>query len=206
MGTSIRIIALINVCQFLYTSNAIAEQNLNVSKKDGALICLTLPITKITDRPQPYKDFCNRNPIECSSDGASQIELNAKTLSTMIRVNGKVNREITFALDIDQYNQEEYWELPRSGSGDCEDIALEKRRRLAQEGFPRAAMRIIVGSHKEHLYSHAMLSVETSNGIYILDMSSEEVTPCYLTQYNFEAKERSDGMWNRYDQKYWPLD
>jgi len=204
MWTSIRIIALVNVCLFLYTSNAIAEQNLKAFKNNGALILFT--IAKITDRPQPYKDFCNRNPIECSSDGASQIMLNAKTMSTMIRVNSKVNQEIAFALDIDQYNQEEYWELPRSGSGDCEDIALEKRRRLAQEGFPRAAMRIIIGNHRKNLYSHAMLSVETSNGIYILDMSNEKATPCYHTQYNFEAKERSDGMWNRYDQKYWSLD
>jgi len=189
MWTSIRIIALVNVCLFLYTSNAIAEQNLKAFKNNGALILFTLPIAKITDRPQPYKDFCNRNPIECSSDGASQIMLNEKTMSTMIRVNSKVNQEIAFALDIDQYNQEEYWELPRSGSGDCEDIALEKRRRLAQEGFPRAAMRIIIGNHREnHLLQRTVPSNYYFAGRWIIAVYS-----WWVTKLGWPPNKRSSG-------------
>lgn len=37
--------------------------------------------------------------------------------------------------DLDNYGSEEVWAYPE-GSGDCEDYALEKRKRLSGAGLP----------------------------------------------------------------------
>ena len=62
--------------------------------------------------------------------GDETVGLNAAKKLQMIRINRQINRAIRFASDMEQYGKEEYWEYPISGFGDCEDMALEKRRRL----------------------------------------------------------------------------
>jgi predicted transglutaminase-like cysteine proteinase len=118
-------------------------------------------------------------------------------------VNAAVNREIRLVLDVMQYDREEYWTLPENGRGDCEDKALEKRRRLAEMGLPRGAMRMALVFHRRLLTSHGVLTVETTAGTYVLDSATDEVQRWDQTPYNFEARERPDGRWTRFDQAQW---
>jgi len=135
--------------------------------------------------------------------GPTIIELTAKTKSLLLDINTTVNFEIRFALDKIQYNQEEFWTYPISGMGDCEDVALEKRFRLTKFGIPRGALRIAIVHSKRTLTSHALLLVETTHGTYAMDRFTDQVLLWYQLPYNFEARERPDGKWERFDQSIW---
>jgi predicted transglutaminase-like cysteine proteinase len=164
---------------------------------------LNLPVFEIRFTFQPYADFCRRNPGECDMSGDCEIQHTKRLVDRLVQVNAAVNREILFASDKAQYGAEEYWSYPSTGWGDCEDMALEKRRRLVLSGMPRGALRMAIGHHRRFLHSHCLLSVETSRGTYILDTLTDEVLLWRLTPYDFESRERTDGRWDRYDQGMW---
>lgn len=164
---------------------------------------LSLPVVRVVERYPPYADFCRRHPSECDLSG-SPVLLHGTDLMDTIRVtNVTVNLEIKFMLDISQYNAEEYWALPTSGYGDCEDLALEKRSRLVKAGAAPSALRLAFVFHRRYLNSHCVLTVETSEGTYILDSYTDDVSLWDQVPYNFEARERTDGLWDRFDQIYW---
>ena len=164
---------------------------------------LNLPIEQLRGTFEPYADFCRRNPEGCDLSGESVITLSRGTLALLRRINRTVNQEIECISDMFEFGKEEYWAYPVNGRGDCEDIALEKRRRLVRLGLPRGALRIATAQHRVSLYSHALLTVETSVGTYALDEDNDDIALWYVTQYNFESRERSDGRWERYNQAFW---
>ena len=164
---------------------------------------LSLPVVGVEDRYPPYADFCRRHPEECVLSGAGAVAFSDDLMRKLSEVNLAVNTEIRFAFDANQYGVEEYWALPSSGYGDCEDLALEKRSRLATSGVPRGALRLAIVFHKRYLNSHCVLTVETSKGTYILDSFTNRVCRWDKTPYNFEVRERTDGLWDRFDQTGW---
>jgi predicted transglutaminase-like cysteine proteinase len=164
---------------------------------------LHLPVAEVVERHPPYADFCRRTPRECDLRGATVLPLNPALLDSLSTINLAVNNEIEFALDIEQYNVEEHWALPDSGRGDCEDMALEKRSRLVRSGLAPGALRLALVFHRILLSSHCVLTVETSGGTYLLDSFTSEVLRWDRTPYNFEARERPDGLWDRFDQTRW---
>lgn len=164
---------------------------------------INLPVMEVGFEYPPYADFCSRNPRECDAFGKSVISFNEFPRELFILINQEVDADIKFAEDREEYNKEDYWDFPVNGRGDCEDIALEKRRRLASLGIPRAALRLIVGQHKRSLYSHAILSIETTEGTFILLENLSYLPLWHQIEYNLEMRERSDGNWDRYDQRYW---
>ena len=164
---------------------------------------LSLPVVRVVDRFPPYEDFCRRQPDECDLSGDTVAIHSPELIRKLNEINSSVNHEIRFALDASQYGSEEHWALPVSGYGDCEDLALEKRSRLAAAGVTRGALRLAFVFHKRRLNSHGILTVETSKGTYILDSSTDEVFRWDQAFYNFEARERTDGRWDRFDQTGW---
>jgi len=167
---------------------------------------LSLPVISVVDRYPPYADFCRRHPRECELTGAASIPSHPDMMQALESTNVAVNAEIGFMSDISQYNAEDHWALPVSGYGDCEDLALEKRSRLTASGIPRAALRLAFVSHRRLLNAHCVLTVETTEGTYVLDSYSNEVSRWDRIPYNFEARERIDGFWDRFDQDYWRYD
>lgn len=103
-------------------------------------------------------------------------------------INRRVNREVQKAEDFDLYGMIEYWSLPRviDGKmyGDCEDYALEKRRRLIEAGVPAAAlsMAVAVTARGE---SHAVLVVAMDQGDWVLDNLTPWVTPWSELNYRW---------------------
>ena len=167
---------------------------------------LSIPVVKVVGQLPPYADFCRRQPEECDLSGDTVTDYSPGLMRRLNEINTSVNQEIRFALDSSQYGSEEYWALPVSGYGDCEDLALEKRSRLAAYGEPRGALRLAIVFHRKHLNSHCVLTVETSRGTYILDSYMNEVRRWDKTLYNYEARERIDGLWDRFDQTNWRYD
>ncbi len=103
-------------------------------------------------------------------------------------INRRVNREVQKADDFDLYGMIEYWSLPRviNGKmyGDCEDYALEKRRRLIEAGVPAAAlsMAVAVTARGE---SHAVLVVAMEQGDWVLDNLTPWATPWSELNYRW---------------------
>ena len=151
----------------------------------------------------PYTEFCQRNPGECDLKGPDVVELSPEKRKAIHDTNSTVNKEIRFTLDVEQYGAEEYWTYPRSGRGDCEDKALEKRSRLVRLGIPRSTMRIAIVLHKQFLNSHCLLTIETNEGTYVLDSFSDRIMLWHQVPYNYEMRETKDGVWERYDQGIW---
>ncbi len=161
---------------------------------------IDLYVFKIKKERINYNDFCDRHPGECDISGVDKVEMTDELWNLVNEVNKAVNTEIKFYLDDDQYGTEEYWNYPTSGMGDCEDNALEKRRRLVAAGVPRGALKMGTAFHNEMYYAHALLYLETDKGTFILDQDNREILIWHQTPYILESRERVDGSWEMFEQ------
>ncbi|MDK1387947.1 transglutaminase-like cysteine peptidase [Sinorhizobium sp. 8-89] len=95
------------------------------------------------------------------------------------RINRAVNRLVRYEADTQNYGSKDYWASPNEiltrGKGDCEDYAILKMAALKQAGLPPQAMSIVVLRDVRRNLYHAVLSVMTSQGYFILDNLSDEV-------------------------------
>jgi len=77
----------------------------------------------------------------------------------------------------------ERWSYPDDGYGDCEDYVLLKRRMLIQSGWPQGGLLVTVVRDTDE--GHAVLTVTTDNGDYILDNKRDEILLWSETGYRF---------------------
>jgi len=168
---------------------------------------LYLPVTEIRENYAPYASFCDRHPSSCDLSGPHLVDFSLDILQLLASANAEVNRAIDCRMsDKELFDLEEYWAFPSDELGDCEDIALFKRERLVELGLPRGAITIAIVHHRVNMMSHAVLLVETTAGTYLLDMFTDDIVLWHKAPYNFEARERPDGSWERFDQSTWFYD
>jgi len=165
--------------------------------RDVRCLPLRLDVWRVEAQPSQYADFCAREPQACALSGEAVIEF-AAAKSLLERINRTVNVEIAFTPDFPGDRGEECWEFPAKGAGDCEDFALEKRRRLVAEGVPSAALTMAIVHHEVQFFPHAILLAETTRGTWVLDNLLDEVVCWDAVPYRYERRERPDGMWERY--------
>ena len=84
----------------------------------------------------------------------------------LVTVNHAVDHEIAYELEP---GEARVWALPKNNRGDCVSIALEKMKRLLDRGWPRNALRIGVVWPLGKKETHAVLTVETDVGTFVLD-------------------------------------
>jgi predicted transglutaminase-like cysteine proteinase len=164
---------------------------------------LDLPVHELADAPTAYADFCRRHPADCRLDGPVVLAADGGLWARLAEVNRAVNAEVVPMSDWDRVGEEEHWGYPERGRGDCEDIALEKRRRFVAAGLPRAAFTMAIVHDRARPSSHAVLLVETTGGSFVLDAVADAPVCWAASGYNFEMRERPDGRWTRYDQQAW---
>jgi predicted transglutaminase-like cysteine proteinase len=142
------------------------------------------------DAPAGWADLCKRVPSLCSHHNRAldRVRLGAATMQQLVDVNQDVNHTIRYVTDQAFLGREEYWSLPIDGTGDCEDFALEKRRRLMALGWPRAAllMTVVLAYNGEW---HAVLTVDTDRGPLILDNMTDQVLPPEQTGHRFHSSQ-----------------
>jgi len=123
-----------------------------------------------------------------TTDQMARVEVGADMLAEITRVNQRVNNQMTWQTDFDIYGVEERWTMPLSlglgSAGDCEDFALEKRRRLLELGVPPAALALAI-TYSESTGRHAVLVVRTAQGDYVLDNTTPWVLPWATTGYQW---------------------
>ncbi|KQU52062.1 transglutaminase [Bosea sp. Leaf344] len=160
--------------------------------QQAAFPVASLPIAASGEARAPYawSDLCKRSPAECRVDTAEpeRVEMTPKLWKTILTLNTRINREIEAETDQEHWGVVDHWDLPNDGKGDCEDYALLKRKRLAELGIPRRAMRMTVVIDEENA-GHAVLMIRTDRGDFILDNKRNAVLPWGQTGYLFVKRE-----------------
>ena len=131
-----------------------------------------------------------RNAPECSSAPVvpRDVVLTTKAWKDLVRVNRWVNETIRPMTDIEHWGVVEKWSYPDDGYGDCEDYVLLKRRLLMQAGWPRSALLITVVRDKKG-EGHAVLTVKTDKGEFVLDNQDEDILLWSDTGYRFVKRQ-----------------
>jgi predicted transglutaminase-like cysteine proteinase len=140
--------------------------------------------------PIGWVQFCADRPHECDvvPTEARDVVLSARAWKELVRINNKVNETVKPMTDLDHYGVVEKWTYPDDGYGDCEDYVLLKRRMLMDSGWPREALLItVVRDGKGD--GHAVLTVKTDRGEFILDNQNAAVVPWYESGYRFVKRQ-----------------
>jgi predicted transglutaminase-like cysteine proteinase len=140
--------------------------------------------------PIGWIEFCAENPRECATRATAprDVVLTAQAWKDLTRVNLWVNGHVKPMTDLEHYGVVEKWAYPDDGYGDCEDYVLLKRRMLMQSGWPREALLITVVRDK-HGDGHAILTVKTDRGEFILDNQIDEILLWSDTGYRFVKRQ-----------------
>lgn len=153
----------------------------------------TLADGRMAAPPPGFVSFCMHNIAACTNHApASQniVVLNDETRAKLIAVNSQVNDAIVYEPDEQQYGVANIWTLNPS-FGNCKDYALAKRQALIADGFPEKALRIaIVRTERDEL--HAVLTVDTDRGDFVLDSLTPEIQPWSETRYSWLSRQSAD--------------
>ena len=143
-----------------------------------------------TRAPIGWVEFCNDNPKECPdvTTEARDVVLTPKVWNDLVRINRWVNDNIQAQTDMDHWGVVERWSYPDDGKGDCEDYVLLKRRMLIKAGWPREALLVTVVRDKKG-DGHAVLTVATDKGDFILDNQEAEILLWSETGYRFVKRQ-----------------
>ncbi|CDM55992.1 MULTISPECIES: transglutaminase-like cysteine peptidase [Rhizobium] len=149
-----------------------------------------------TSQPIGHYDFCQTHRNECGPNrNVSPAEMSDAKWGMVRSVNSMVNHSITPMTDKEIYGRDEVWAYPTT-AGDCEDFALLKRRILIQRGVSPANLLLTV-VRKPDGEGHAVLTLRTSNGDFVLDNLASNVKPWFDTPYSFIKRQSSNnaGRW-----------
>jgi predicted transglutaminase-like cysteine proteinase len=143
----------------------------------------------VAQPPYGYLEFCKRMPEECAVDPREEHRFSAtpERLTELDALNRAVNHEIAPATDMEIYGVDEYWTIPTT-RGDTEDYALLKRKRLMARGWPTSSLLITV-VRDEVGEGHAVLTVHTMQGDFILDNKVDEVKTWNRTPYAYLTRQ-----------------
>src|SRR5690606_3318365 len=148
------------------------------------------PTLGATTIPVGHMQFCKVHQDECVSH-ASYVEIEDLTeerWEQLVSVNSSMNAEITPVTDEDLYQVGELWTYPDNGAGDCEDIALAKRRALIELGWDPGALLMTVVRESSGA-GHAVLMVRTDRGDLVLDNQSAYIKVWNETPYQFVKRQ-----------------
>jgi predicted transglutaminase-like cysteine proteinase len=147
-------------------------------------------VGETTRAPIGWIEFCNEHPKECNAPASQprDVVLTPKAWRELVRINKSVNDAIKPVTDLEHWGVVERWSFPDDGKGDCEDYVLLKRRTLMQAGWPREALLITVVRDKKG-EGHAVLTVRTDRGDFILDNQVEEILHWTEAGYRFVKRQ-----------------
>jgi predicted transglutaminase-like cysteine proteinase len=162
-----------------------------------SVTALSMQTGAITSQPIGHYEFCQTHRPECDIKTKSTVAPRVTDFgwSVIRQVNLAVNSEITPMTDMDLFGKDEVWAYP-DGAGDCEDFVLLKRKRLIEKGFSPSDLLITV-VRKPDGEGHAVLTVRTAQGDFILDNLENEVRLWTKTPYRFLKRQASfnTGRW-----------
>ncbi|MGE0279294.1 MAG: transglutaminase-like cysteine peptidase [Rhizobiaceae bacterium] len=152
----------------------------------------------LTSQPIGHYEFCKTNPDECSirSRDRGPVRMTGALWRKVVATNLAVNKAIKPMNDEDIYGKAEVWTYPTANVGDCEDYVLAKQRGLVESGVPTSDLLITV-VRKPDGEGHAVLTLRTDKGDFVLDNLSDQVRQWDETGYRFLKRQSSTdtGRW-----------
>jgi len=169
-----------------------------VPSQAGANDLLFVSTGDATRAPIGWVEFCAEHSFECKVTAAAprDVVLSNKAWADLTRINRWVNDNVKPMTDLEHWGVVEKWSYPDDGYGDCEDYVLLKRRMLMEAGWPRAALLVTVVREKNG-NGHAVLTVKTDKGEFILDNQEERILLWSETSYRY-VKRQSQSEPNRW--------
>ncbi len=151
---------------------------------------LFISLGEATRAPIGWIEFCVEYDPECKTKPSQprDVMLSTQAWKDLERVNLWVNTHIKPMTDMDHWGVVERWNYPDDGYGDCEDYVLLKRKMLMQAGWPREALLITVVRDKRG-DGHAILTVKTDKGEFILDNQTNDILLWSDTGYRFVKRQ-----------------
>ena len=151
---------------------------------------LFISVGEAARAPAGWSQFCAEYAPECDTRElpVRDAVLTSQAWNELVRINRWVNEAITPLTDVEHWGVSERWNYPDDGYGDCEDYVLLKRRMLMQAGWPRQALLVTVVRDKQS-DGHAVLTVKTDKGEFILDNQTEEILLWSETEYRFVKRQ-----------------
>jgi predicted transglutaminase-like cysteine proteinase len=140
--------------------------------------------------PIGWLEFCAEQARECETRPVQprDMVLSTKAWKDLVRINKWVNESIKPITDLEHWGVPERWNYPDDGYGDCEDYVLLKRRMLMQAGWPRQALLVTVVRDRRG-DGHAVLTVKTDKGEFVLDNQNPEILLWTDTGYRFVKRQ-----------------
>jgi predicted transglutaminase-like cysteine proteinase len=162
-----------------------------------------MPTAGVATPPAGYVEFCREEPAECAhrADRGLLVKLDDARWLDMIVVNRSVNQRIRPATDREMFGVEEQWTYP-NGAADCEDYVLIKRKRLMEAGISPSNLLITVVLQPNG-EGHAVLTVRTDRGDFVLDNKVEQIRPWTETSYTYVKRQATTDAtrWLRIDER-----
>lgn len=140
--------------------------------------------------PIGWVQFCVEYNPECKTRPSTprDVVLTTRAWTHLVRINHWVNDNIRPITDLKHWGVVERWNYPDDGYGDCEDYVLEKRRMLLAAAWPREALLITV-VRDQNGDGHAVLTVATDKGEFILDNERDDILLWSDTGYRFVKRQ-----------------
>ncbi|WP_051372058.1 transglutaminase-like cysteine peptidase [Leisingera aquimarina] len=144
-----------------------------------------VPVSRQVLPPLAHARFCLRHPGQCAVRGGNpQPARSAQAqLAELVRINLAVNRDITPQTDGTVQGIADEWRL-NAVRGDCEDYALQKRKRLINLGWPSKSLRLATVLAPDGT-GHAVLIARFHGRDFALDNLTNEIRPWRETGYRF---------------------
>lgn len=145
-------------------------------------------VTLVPQPLQPAAPAIALPPLDGEPAKPADAAFDGKAAFALI---GKVNRNVNDAVvqveDINSTGEEDRWNRLGYGwrpAGDCEDIAIEKRMRLMEMGFPADRLFLAV-AYKYRAGLHTVLIARLPDGDYVLDSLVRKVRPWSKVTYQW---------------------
>ena len=156
--------------------------------------------------PSGHRQFCRDHPEECRSSptgsvghsgkaglaaaAPAPVALTTAMILSIAAVNTAVNASVRPQSDLTLYGVEEHWAYPivtadGKTAGDCEDFVLLKRKMLREiDGIALGDLLITV-VRKHDGEGHAVLTLRTTKGDFILDNLDWRIRDFADTPYRY---------------------
>lgn len=155
-----------------------------------------MPVMGATSQPVGHYEFCQRYGDQCApNEVQGVISLSRSAWNEIVKVNNAVNVGIFPRTDEEMHGVPELWSYPTI-EGDCEDYVLLKQYMLERAGYPRSALLITV-LRQRNGEGHAVLTVRTDKGDFILDNLEDKIVDWKETDYKYlkRQSEKNSGKW-----------
>lgn len=142
--------------------------------------------------PIGHVEFCKSHKSQCTATGVTtrEVSMTNERWAELSRVNDYVNRTIEPVTDQDLYQVSELWTYPDT-KGDCEDYVLLKKHYLTEMGWPTETLLITVVLDQQGA-GHAVLTVRTDLGDFVLDNQIPAVLPWQDTPYHYIKRQSQE--------------